>query len=231
MLMNTTSPEVILEQHLEREALKACRSATTVQCLKDYNIPPTITVTSSAEKDPLSIRASDIAALKKRIFEQGVDLDQYEYPLSTELTHIVDLYEHFLLNEYTPRYRLLVSVTQRRWLKHVVTLVVIRSIMEQKYERSTQEGRRSFADEWVGNEMERLMILRSLPGMVAQLVHHIVKEPNQSQKMIEQLYDSIDMRMKGHALVSPQHLPPLPPGTSLPLVLPIYKNEEKQQDE
>ena len=229
--MNTTSPKIILEQHLEREALKACRSTTFVQCLKDYDIAPIITVTVSEKEDSLSIRASDIAALKKRIFEQQVDLDLYEYPLSTELTHIVDLYEHFLLNEHTPRYRLLVSVTQRRWLKHVVTLVVIRSIMEQKYERSTQEGGRPFADEWVGNEMERLMILRSLPGMVAQLVHHIVKQPDQVQEMIEQLYSSIDMRMKGHVLVSPKHLPPLPPGTSLPLILPIYKNEEKQQDE
>ena len=234
-MMNMSSEaniQPLLEQHLERQSLAACRSATFVQCLKDYGIAPTITVTSSDEKNSLSIRASDISSLKKRMIERVVDLEQCEYPLSTELPRIVELCQHYLLNEHTSRYRLLVSHTHRQWLQSVVTLVVIRYIMEQKYEHASVEGCHSFADPWVGSEMERLMILRSLPGMVAQLVHHVVKEPDQAQEMIEQFYTSIDIRMKGHVLVSFKHLQPLPQGTAFPLALPTYKeNEEKEQDE
>ena len=99
--------------------------------------------------------------------------------------------------------------------KHVVTLVVIRHIIEQKYERSTKEGRYPFIDAWVYSETERLMLLRSLPELVAHLVHHIVNVPDQAQGLIEDLYTSIGMRMKVHLVIEAESLPTLSPRGSV----------------
>jgi hypothetical protein len=67
--------------------------------------------------------------------------------------------------------------------------------------------------------MGRLSILHSLPGQFAQLVHHIVKDPEQAQEIIDQLYTNTDVRMKAHLFISPEALLPLPQGMHLPLML------------
>ena len=209
--------QMLLERYAERKALEVCRSATFLKCLKDYGVAPTTTVISPKGVS-ITVRAIDIYALRKRLFEL-VNLEYIEYPLSSVAEYIVDVCEQWLLNEHTGRYRLLLSPVQRQWLRSVLILVVVRHIMEQKYERFTKEGRQTFVDPWVCSEMGRLTILHTLPGQLAQLVHHIQRDPEQAQRIIDEMYDKTDIRMKECLFASSDPLPPLPQGVHLPFSL------------
>ncbi len=209
--------QMLLERYAERKALEVCRSATFLKCLKDYGVAPTTTV-NSPKGVSITVRAIDIYALRKRLFEL-VNLEYIEYPLSSVAEYIVDVCEQWLLNEHTGRYRLLLSPVQRQWLRSVLILVVVRHIMEQKYERFTKEGRQTFVDPWVCSEMGRLTILHTLPGQLAQLVHHIQRDPEQAQRIIDEMYDKTDIRMKECLFASSDPLPPLPQGVHLPFSL------------
>ncbi len=215
--------QILLERHAERSALETCRSATFSQCLKDYGVAPTTAVKSSTGI-PIIVRGIDIYALRKRLFEL-TDLEDSEFPLSSLGEHVVDALEHWLLHEYTGRYRLLASPAQRRWLRSVLILVIVRYIMEQKYERFSKDGGQAFSDAWVRGEMGRLTILHSLPGQLAQLIHHIQRDPEQAQKMIDEMYDQIDVRMKACLFVNPDPLPPLPQDVHVPLALLAQEKE------
>ena len=61
-------------RHAERWALRACRYATFIQCLKQFDITPTLTVSTSQGKS-IVIHASDIYAARKRFFA-SLDLEQ-----------------------------------------------------------------------------------------------------------------------------------------------------------
>ncbi len=212
-----TAHQMLLERYAERKALEVCRSATFLKCLKDYGVAPTTPV-NSPKGVSITVRAIDIYALRKRLFEL-VNLEYIEYPLSSVAEYIVDVCEQWLLNEHTGRYRLLLSPVQRQWLRSVLILVVVRHIMEQKYERFTKEGRQTFVDPWVCSEMGRLTILHTLPGQLAQLVHHIQRDPEQAQRIIDEMYDKTDIRMKECLFASSDPLPPLPQGVHLPFSL------------
>jgi hypothetical protein len=215
--------QMLLERYAERKALAVCRSATFLKCLKDYEVAPTTTVISSKGVS-ITVRAIDIYALRKRLCEQ-VNLEHIKYPLSTVGEHIVEVCEQWLLNEHTGRYRLLISPAQHQWLRRVLILVVVRHIMEQKYECFTKEGRQTFVDPWVCSEMGRLTILHSLPGQLAQLVHHIQRDPVQAQKIIDEMYNNTDIRMKVCLFANPEPLPPLPQGVHLPFALLAQQKE------
>jgi hypothetical protein len=194
-----------------------------LKCLKDYEVAPTTTVIPPKGVS-ITVRAIDIYALRKRLFEQ-VNLEHIEYPLSTVGEHIVEVCEQWLLNEHTERYRLLLSPAQHQWLRRVLILVVVRHIMEQKYECFTKEGRQTFVDPWVCSEMGRLTILHTLPGQLAQLVHHIQRDPEQAQKIIDEMFDNTDIRMKVCLFANPDPLPPLPQGVHLPFALLAQEKE------
>jgi hypothetical protein len=215
--------DALKERHAERKALEICRSATFSQCLKDYGVTPTTTVKSS-KGISIIVRGIDIYAIRKRLFEL-VDFEDSEYPLSSLGEHVVDACEHWLLHEYTGRYRLLVSPAQRQWLRSVLILVVVRYIMERKYERYSKEGRQTFSDAWVCSEMGRLTILHSLPGQLAQLVHHIQRDPEQAQSLIDEMYNQTDLRMKACLFANPDPLPPLPADAHVPLALLVQEKE------
>jgi hypothetical protein len=101
--------------------------------------------------------------------------------------------------------------------------------MEQKYERYSKGGRQTFADSWVCCEMGRLTILHTLPGQLAQLVHHIQRDPEQAQSMIDEMYDQTDMRLKTCLFANPDPLPPLPEGLHLPLAM-LAQGKEPHHD-
>jgi hypothetical protein len=218
-----TAHQMLLERHAERKALEVCRSATYLKCLKDYGVAPTTTV-HAPKGISITVRAIDIYALRKRLFEL-VNLECIEYPLSSMGEHIVDVCEQWLLHEYTGRYRLLISPVQRQWLRSVLILVVVRHIMEQKYERFTKEGGQTFVDPWVCSEMGRLTILHTLPGQLAQLVHHIQRDPEQAQRIIDEMYDKTDKRMKECLFANSDPLPPLPEGLHVPFPLLAQEKE------
>jgi hypothetical protein len=129
-------------------------------------------------------------------------------------------YRSFLLTAYTRRYRTLVQPEQRRWFHQVTRLVVVRRIMESKYQLQVTRQQATFADLWVGQEMGTLMDLNLLTTEIAKAIHHIVKEPKEhAQYLIEQLYQVHAQHIRIHAHRPADPLPPLPAGTSAVLLL------------
>lgn len=117
---------LLQEQYLERQSLAVCRSTTFVQSLKDYALAPSITVVTPRGKT-LSITASSIWGARKRFFAH-YDLDVV-CPLFFLGERLAELYEHWLLNESTERYRFLTFPDHRQWLRRIVALIVVRHLV------------------------------------------------------------------------------------------------------
>jgi hypothetical protein len=212
-----TEYDVLKERYAERWALDACRSTTFSGCLKALGVAPTMTV-SNAKGKTLTISASDVYAARKR-FLVGLELDQDAYAITSVGNKLVDLFLDWLLHEYSDRYRSIVKEDQQVWLRQVVILVIARHLMEQKYTLYTEQGRQTFADPWVRSEMCRLQLLNNLTGELARLIHHIVRDPERQQTLIDQFHADLDMRMRGGLFALPESLPPLLEGVSLPFAL------------
>lgn len=214
---------VLRERHAERWAIGACRSATFVQCLKAFNVAPTITISTPKGKT-ITINASDIYAARKRFFS-SLDLEQDACHMTSAGDKLVNLFQDWLMHEYSDRYRSLVTEDQQVWLRQVVILVIARHLMEQKYTLYIEQGRQTFADPWACSEMCRLQLLNSLTGELARLVHHIMDDPEQQQSLIDQFHNDLDIRMRGHLFIVPEPLPSLPQGEILPFAL-LSQGEE-----
>ena len=214
---------VLKERHVERWALNAYRSATFIQCLKKFGIAPTITVSTPKGKS-IAINASDISAARKRFFA-GLDLEQDACHMTSVGDKLVDLYQDWLLHEYSDRYHYVASDAHRKWLRQVIILVVTRHLMELKYTLYIAQGHQAFADLWACSEMCRLQLLNSLTGELARLVHHIMDDPEQQQSLIDQFHNDLDIRMRGHLFIMLEPLPSLPEGEILPFAL-LSQGEE-----
>jgi len=212
------------ERHLERWALEVCRYPTFLECLKAYGIAPTMQVRTPKGKT-LTVSASHIYGARTKFFAT-LDLEEALCHLTLVGEKFVPLYQEWLLHEYTERYRYLTAPEQRAWLAQVVTLVVARYVMSHKYALSLTQGRQAFADPWVCGEMGYVQVLHSLPNELARLVHHIVRDAEQQQVLIEQFFTELGVRMQGHHFGPPDPLPPLPEGTFLPFTLLSPAKEE-----
>lgn len=215
--------DALQERHAERWALRACRSATFIQCLKKFAITPTIRV-STPKGESIVIHASDIYAARKKFFA-GLDLEQDRCHLTAVGDKIVDLFQHWLLNEHTDRYTYIIADAHRKWLRQVMILVVARHLMEQKYALYIAQGSKAFVDAWACNEMCRLQLLNSLTSELARLVHHIMDDPEQQQTLIDQFHADLDARMSGQLFAAPDPLPTLPEDVTLPFALLTQREE------
>jgi hypothetical protein len=220
--------DALKERHAERWALRTCRSATLIQCLKKYDIAPTITVSTPKGKS-IVIHASDISAARKRFFA-SLDLEQDMCHMTAVGDKFVDLFQDWLLNEHTDRYRSITLDAHRKWLRQVIILVVARHLMEQKYALYIAQGSHTFADAWACSEMCRLQLLNNLTSELARLVHHIMRDPEQQQALIDQFHTDLEIRMKGQLFAAPDPLQALPEGVALPFALLTPKREEAHDE-
>jgi hypothetical protein len=217
--------DALRERYTERWVLGVCRSPTFVQCLKVFRIAPTITVGTPKGKS-ITISASDIYGARKRFFSM-LETDQEVCLLTQVGDKFVDLYQNWLLNEYTDRYRSITLDAHRKWLRQVIILVVARYLMEQKYTLYIAQGRKAFADAWACSEMCRLQLLNSLTSELARLVHHIMDNQEQQQALIDQFHADLEIRMRGQLFTAPDRLPALPEDVTLPFALLTQKREEE----
>lgn len=211
------------ERYAERQALKACQSTSFAACLEAFGIPLTISVITP-KGDILSISASDIYATRKKFFARR-DIEQEQCRLTVMGDRAIDDYMQWLLQEHTTRYRSITSTEHLQWLKHVVSLIVARHLLEQKYALSLTAERPCFTDSWVFSEMHRLHILNTLPSQLAQLVHHIIRDGTQAQELLDRFHVDLDIRMRERPFALPEPLPPLPAGIRVPLLLPTSGEE------
>ena len=114
-----------------------------------------------------------------------------------DLCHLVGVveqlalrYRAWLLTCYTQRYQAISTQTEREWFEQVTQLVVVRKIMERKYEAFLYEQRESFADLWVAEEMTMLMRIHMMTNEIASTLYRLVKQPGMAQHFIEQLYET-----------------------------------------
>ena len=215
--------DIIRERYAERWALNICRSPTFVQGIKTLGLATTLTIHTTKGQEVV-IRASDVYAARKRFF----DTLEIEYDICRMAEigdRLVELFLDWLMHEYSDRYRHIQSDAQQRWLKQIITITLARHLMEAKYERYIETGAQTFVDSWAGAEMVRLQLLNSLPGQLAQLAHHIVRDPEQRQILIDHFYTELDVRMREHPLGIPDPLPPLASGATLPFGLISQRNE------
>jgi hypothetical protein len=215
--------DALRERYTERWALGVYRSPTFVQCLRAFHVAPTITVSTPKGKS-ITISASDIYGARKRFFSR-LESDQEGCRMTLLGDKWVDLYQEWLLNEHTDRYRSITLDAHRIWLRQVIILVVARHLMEQKYTLYITQGSNTFADAWACSEMCRLQLLNSLTGELARLVHHIIDNPEQQQALIDQFHADLDIRLKGQLFVAPDPLPVLPDGVALPFNALSQKRE------
>jgi len=225
--------QILQERYLERQALSVCRSATFLDCLRAREVPPTLTI-KTPRGTVMTVSASQIYGSRAKFFahlDLGGDL---QCVLTRRGEEFVALYTHWLLHEYTERYRALSTPGHQGWLVQVVTLVVIRFLMEQKYDLGLAHGQATFADPWACNAMWHIQTLHALPEYQARMIHHITRDPAQQAAIMEQFWDQLDVRLQGHLVEIPDPLPPLPAGTQLPFAqlaqpfapLPLPESEE-----
>lgn len=210
---------LVLEKHAEHRSLSVLRGANFTHCLRINDIATSIEVTDS-KGNILTIRGSDI--YDKRTWQKFLKLTSPAVDLC-QLTDVVDVlvkqYRTWLLTEHTERYRAIKDEKDLTWFEQVAGLVVVRQIMEKKYEVYMCQQREVFADPWIAIEMGTLMALNEMAKDSAKVVHHIVKNPEDAQKLIEQLYDVHYARIQDRPQKIREALPPLPMGSSLPLAL------------
>ena len=66
-------------------------------------------------------------------------------------------YRVWLQTCYAQRYQAITTQAEQDWFEQVTQLVVVRKIMERKYEAFVYEHGESFADPWVAEEMTVFM--------------------------------------------------------------------------
>lgn len=222
-LPTMTEVDTLRERYTERWALGVCRSPTFVQALRAFRIDPMITFCTPMGKK-ITVRASDMYGARKK-FLSKLETNQEACFLSVVGDRYVDLYQNWLLNEHTRRYRFMALDTHRQWLRQVIILVMARHIMERKYLLYISRGQQTFADTWACSEMCRLQLLHSLTGELARLVHHIVDTPEQQQALIDQFHADLEIRMTRHLFAAQDPLPALPNGVALPFALLTQESE------
>jgi hypothetical protein len=208
----------LLERYAERQALSVLRAANFTHCLLQNHLAAEIEV-RDARGNPLTLRGKDLyneVAWRKFLSTTPIT-SRLLCSLIEGTEEITRRFRSFLLTAYTPRYRSLVHQDQLVWFRQVTRLVVVRRIMETKYEQSVLLQREIFADAWVGSEMRRLMALNTLASEIAKAIHHIVKAPREhATDLIEQLYHVHARQVLSHIHQQASPLPPLPAGTLSP---------------
>jgi hypothetical protein len=209
----------VLEKHAERRALAYLRGANFTHCLRINDIAPSIDIVD-AKGNKITIRGSDI--FDERTWKKFLSSTNQESDLC-RLTDVVDglvrQYRTWLLTEHTKRYQSISSESDLAWFEKVAGMVVVRRILEKKYEVYHCQGLQVFADPWIAVEMSTIMTLNAMAKEIAKAVHHIVKNPDDAQKLVEQVYDIHYNRIQNREQVLREVLPALPAGASMPLAL------------
>jgi hypothetical protein len=224
---NTTEENIqLLEQYAERMALSVISRANFTQCLKSNGMAPSITIVTPKGQH-FTLHGRDLSnerTWKKFLLTQSQPVD---------LCHLIGVVDQFtvryrswLLAFYTQRYQAISTQTEREWFEQVTQLVVVRKIMERKYEAFVYEQCETFADPWVAEEMMVLMRLNLMTTEIASTLYRLVKQPGMAQQFIEQLYETHAAYLAKRPQRAQNQLAPLPPGITMPLAsLSMEKKE------
>jgi hypothetical protein len=213
-----TEEQRLLEHHAERAALSIGRGANFTQCLTINGLAPSITVMTPTNQ-PFTLHGRDVFDERTwRKFLSTQDHLSEPYHLTTHVDPLVKGYRSWLLTSYTSRYQALSTQTELDWFEQVTLLVIVRKIMEDKYMRLVRQQSDAFADPWVAEEMSILMRLNTMASEIAKSIHHIVKQKEAAQPLLEQLYTTHAAYLEQRSLQTRTPLPALPPGTTMPLL-------------
>jgi hypothetical protein len=213
-----TEEQRLLEQHAERAALSIVRGANFTQCLTINGLAPSITVMTPTNQ-PFTLHGRDL--FDERTWQKFLRTQEQLAEPRRLIKHVEPLvkgYRSWLLTSYTPRYQTLAAQTELDWFEQVTLLVIVRKIMEDKYARLISQQRDAFTDPWVAEEMSVLMRLNSMASEIAKSIHHIVKQKEAAQSLLEQLYKTHAAYLEHRSLHTQTPLPALPPGTTMPLL-------------
>lgn len=219
---------LISEKRAEQWALTVLHGITFNDCLKINGLMPSLEVLTPEGKTTI-IRGSDIYDHKTwKKFLTSTKQEEDIYQLTEVGEHLATQYKAWLLNDYTPRYRVIATENDLTWLERVVILSVTRHIMEQKYKAYTTKGLETFADPHTAIEMGNLLLLNNMMKESARLIHHIVKEPHQAQHLLEQFSNDVYQRLQGKLLSTRESLPSLPSDTIPPFTQELVEGESHE---
>jgi hypothetical protein len=226
-LNSTEEHALLLEQYAERVALSVMRGANFTQCLKINGLAPSIIVTTP-KSQRLTLHGHDLSnerTWKKFILTQGQSVDLCR--LVGVVEQLALRYRAWLLTCYTQRYQAISTQMERDWFEQVTQQVAVRKIMERKYEAFLYEQRESFADPWVAEEMTVLMRLNTMAGEIARTIYSTARQPIAAQRLVEQLYETHAAYLEKRSRKGRTPLPPLLPGTPMPLAFLPGKNGDR----
>jgi hypothetical protein len=222
-ILSSSEEQITLEQHLEREALRACESSSLEQCLQIYGIASTIQVVSPRGKQ-VTLQAKDIVnVLTWTKFLTSIGRESGAMLLSTEGPELIERYQDWLLHDYTDRYHWIATKSQRVWLEQVVTIVVVRHVMAHKYHRYLLGDQQAFADAGTFASLDRIYLRHGQYGDIARCVKKMIQEPERQQPLIEEYCTTLSARLQNLPPLVWEPLPPLPGELPQPYLLLMSK--------
>ena len=213
-----TEEQRLLEQHAERATLSIVRGANFTQCLTINGLAPSITVMTPTNQ-PFTLHGRDV--FDERTWQKFLRTQEQLAEPRRLIEHVEPLvkgYRAWLLTRYTTRYQALSTDKELAWFEQVTLLVIVRKIMEDKYTRLVRQQSDAFADPWVAEEMSILMRLNTMASEIAKSIHHIVKQKDVAQPLLDQLYKTHAAYLEQRSLHEQTPLPAVPPGTTMPLL-------------
>ena len=220
--------QVLLEQHMERQALEICRPSSFRAVMRMYDITPNLPI-QSPKGVSITLHASDLfQARSKWLAEQ--ELGQGCTALSVRGASLITGYQKWLTTSYSPRYQWLDTEMQRSWVMQVGLLVVVRHIMGEKYTRFFTTGEQTFADPWTGYVMGHLHVYHRVPTNAAHVLKSLIKDPTQRASLLDDFIAEFDIQLARHPFVYPEPLPSLPKGMHFPFSLPVPRELYRDQD-
>jgi hypothetical protein len=216
--LNSTEEQTqLLEQYAERMALSVIYGANFTQCLKIDGMAPSITIVTP-KGQYLTLHGRDLSnerTWKKFLLTQSQSVDLCQ--LVGVVEPLARRYRVWLQTCYAQRYQAISTQAEREWFEQVTQLVVVRKIMERKYEAFLYEQRESFADPWVAEEMQVLMRINMMTNEIASTLYRLIKHPGMAHHYIEQLYEVHATYLEKRPQRVRTPLAPLPLGTMMPL--------------
>ncbi len=178
------------ERHEEKEAMKLIRAINPKHIFLKNKVPYEMMVLDPSAKPKKKKDGTIELPVAKPITGSQIHgvfltfIDKTEYTIEPWLTGYVTVltaaFIHWLLNDYTSRYKGLRNEEGMKWLANVCRLVVIDWIMVEKYTRY-MDGEKTFASDKIREKMEHLMLLREaeseeIKGTMHSFKHNETKE-------------------------------------------------------
>lgn len=185
---HTSHDDLRREQEAEWEALPLWHSANFKQVLEACGIAPEIVVQHPGAKI-ITLKCGQIS--NEHTWEKFLESTN-QPPAPSQLIgmaeQLIAEYKRFLFS-FTPRYRAIQAEEDLNWLEQVISRVVKRIILLNKYKAFLAQQSGSFANPLVAIAMLLLMQHHDLREETPRVIHHIVRDPDLLRSLLDAYFE------------------------------------------